>query len=328
MTASQPPPTPPAAPPDQETPRWKKTLKVIAVIGGVSTLIGVPGVIFGLWYQDRSAKAGEDSAKIAREAEDREKGEAEEDKKKQAGPPIASVAGAAGFYGSRFAFPDRTTDLGEGKSAVYGSEPYAKWFTKNRAAPVGVTATRVTLSPLHEGTVVIQNMRISGLKCQPTRHTGTAVVPPPIGDGGEEVQPTEIAFDLTEPVPRPRHSEGRVVTDPAAKAEVWRTKGNAFSKGIYLDGGKQADARSFDLYFFTGKNDCEFGVEVNVTSGTSDGWYPVKLAAGNRMKVVGQAQHYESVVLPRKTDVTDPVQNELRGPGNPFQPLKLEKGPF
>ncbi|MEW2579592.1 hypothetical protein [Streptomyces syringium] len=285
-------------------------------------------MILGLWYQDRSTKSGEDSVKIAREAEDREKGEVEEDKKKEAGPPIASVAGAPSFYGSRFAFPDRTTDLGEAKSALYGTQAYSTWFEKNRVAPVGVAATRVTLSPLHEGTVVVQNMRISGLKCQPTRHTGTAVVPPPIGDGGEEVPPTEIAFDLTEPVPRPRHSDGRVVSDQAAKAEVWRTTGNAFSMGIYLDGGKQADARSFDLYFFTGKNDCEFGVEVNVTSGTSDGWYPVKLGAGSKMKVAGQAERYESVVRARETDVRDPVQNELRGPGNPFQPVKLEKGPF
>ncbi|MET9648125.1 hypothetical protein AB0K71_23395 [Streptomyces syringium] len=300
----------------------------MAVIGGLSALIGVPGVILGLWYQDRSTKSGEDSVKIAREAEDREKGEVEEDKKKEAGPPVASVAGAAAFYGVRFAFPSRTTDLADGKSAVYGTDAYAKWFAKNRVAPVGVAATRITLSPLHEGTVVVQNMRISDLKCQPTRYTGTAVVPPPIGDGGEEIEPTEIAFDLTEPVPRPRQSEGRAVSDPAAKAEAWRTKGNAFSKGIYLDGGKQADARSFDLYFFTGKNDCEFGVEVNVTSGTSDGWYPVKLSGGSRMRVAGQAQRYESVVMPRHVDVTDPVQNELRGPGNPFQPLKLEKGPF
>ncbi|SPE49650.1 hypothetical protein SNS2_1341 [Streptomyces netropsis] len=300
----------------------------MAVIGGLSALIGVPGVILGLWYQDRSTKSGEDSVKIAREAEDREKGEVEEDKKKEAGPPIASVAGAPGFYGSRFAFPDRTTDLGEGKSALYGTEAYSTWFEKNRVAPVGVAATRVTLSPLHEGTVVVQNMRLSGLKCQPTRYAGTAVVPPPIGDGGEEMPPTEIAFDLTEPVPRPRQHEGRVVSDPAAKAEVWRIKGNAFSKGIYLDGGKQADARSFDLYFFTGNKDCEFGVEVNVTSGTSDGWYPVKLSGGDKMRVAGQAKRYESVVLPTNAAPEDPVQNKLRGPGNPFQPLKLEKDPF
>ncbi|GGR03979.1 hypothetical protein WEB32_11180 [Streptomyces netropsis] len=300
----------------------------MAVVGGLSALVAVPGVIFGLWYQDRSTKAGEDSAKIAREAEDREKGEAAEDKKKEAGPPIASVAGAPAFYGARFAFPGRTTDLADGKSAVYGTDAYAKWFAKNRVAPVGVEATRITLSPLHEGTVVVQNMRIADLKCQPTRYAGTAVVPPPIGDGGEEIEPTEVVFDLTEPVPRPRRNEGKDDSGSATKAEVWRAKGNAFSKGIYLDGGKQADSRSFDLYFFTGTNDCEFGVEVNITSGTSDGWYPVKLGDGYKTKVAGQAQRYESVVLPTNNGPADPVQNELHGPGNPFQPLKLEKGPF
>lgn len=50
--------------------------------------------------------------------------------------------------------------------------------------------------------------------------------------------------------------------------------------------GKDFDARAFDLSFFTGKEDCEFEVEVNVTTSTGDEWSarrrPASAADGGR----------------------------------------------
>ncbi|MFF0714965.1 hypothetical protein ACWEVM_12635 [Streptomyces bauhiniae] len=277
----------------------------------------------------RGTDAAEKGSEPDRKAEAREQAEKDEEDAKEAGPPIQSAAGSAAYYSTRFAFPDRTLELGEGRTAKYGTEAYTNWFTKNRGVEVGVGTVRITLSPLHKGTVVIQNMRLKDLKCAPTRHTGTAVVPPPIGDGGDAVTPVDVAFDLTESVPRPRLNAGRLISDSANSDEVWQIKGNAFKKGFYLDGGEQADARSFDLYFFTGDKDCSFGVEVNVTSGGKDGWYPVTLGNGPTFEVAGQAKRYESVVLPSATGGYEAeVQNVLHGPGNPFPPIRLQKTPF
>lgn len=294
--------------------------KILAVIGGITALLGVPIGYVTIQLTERSTVATESAEKRAQQ-------EDEEKKKREAGPPVQQALGAPAFYGSRFAFPGRTTDLEGGGEAGYGTKEYADWFAKNEAAAVGVDAFRVTLSPLHEGTVVIQNMRISDRECQPTRYTGTAVVPPAIGDGGDDIEPTSVGFDLTAPAPKPRKISGPKLPKSEPGVEVWRLEGNAFAKGIYLDGGDKADARSFDLYFFTGSNDCEFKVEVNITSGTEDAWYPLKLGKGDSVKVAGQADHYDSVVLPREVDYTDPVQNELHGPGNPFNVVRLEKAP-
>ncbi|MFB7110116.1 hypothetical protein [Streptomyces sp. NPDC056291] len=287
-------------------------------------------LVFGfitLLQQERNNDATVDSGKAAVDAEKREKRKEKEKQEKDAGPPVEQALGAPNFYGSRFAFPGRTTSLEHGGEAGYGTQEYSDWFAKNQAVAVGVDAYRVTLSPLHEGTVVIQNMRISDRKCEPTRYSGTAVVPPAIGDGGDDIEPTTIGFDLTEPTPRPRTVAGRV-PESEPGVEVWKLKGNAFSKGIYLDGGEQADARTFDLLFFTGSNDCKFKVEVNITSGPKDAWYPLKLGKENKVEIAGQADRYDSVVLPRNVDYTDPIQNELHEAGNPFDILKIEKESF
>ncbi|MFI6730624.1 hypothetical protein NRF20_06105 [Streptomyces sp. R-74717] len=294
---------------------------MIAIGAVVAAVVSVWGLVVTI--------QGQNGSKTDQKAEARDQAEKDEEDAKEAGPPIQSAAGGSpAFYSTRYAFPERTLELGEGEQAVYGTAAYTNWFTKNRAVQVGVEVVRVTLSPLHKGTVVIQNMRLTNLKCEPTKYAGTAVVPPPIGDGGDEVVPVDIAFDLTEPVPRPRINAGRVISESADSDEVWQIKGNAFSKGIYLDGGEQADARSFDLYFFAGKKDCKFGVEVNVTSGSKDGWYPITLGDGPTYEVAGQADQYESVVLPSGTDFEAVVQNVLHGPGNPFTPIRLQKSQF
>ncbi|WP_406432828.1 hypothetical protein [Streptomyces sp. NBC_01589] len=294
----------------------------------IGAVVVVVATIWGLFLGIRSTDASEKGSTPDQKAEARDQSEKDEEDAKEAGPPIQSAAGYPNFYSSRYAFPERTLELGEGEGALYGTAAYTNWFTKNRAVEVGAGAVRVTLSPLHKGTVVIQNMRLTNLKCQPTKYAGTAVVPPAIGDGGDEVVPVNIAFDLTEPVPRPRINAGRVISESADSDEVWQIKGNAFSKEFYLDGGDQADARSFDLFFFTGKKDCNFGVEVNVTSGSKNGWFPITLGDDSTYEVAGQAERYESVVLPSNTGDEAAVQNVLHGPGNPFTPIRLQKSQF
>ncbi|MET8404043.1 hypothetical protein [Streptomyces sp900116325] len=294
----------------------------------IGAVVAVVATIWGIVLGIQSNAASKDGSTPDQKAEARDQAEKDEEDAKEAGPPIQNAVGSPGFYSTRYAFPERTLELGEGEGALYGTAAYTNWFTKNRAVEVGVGAVRVTLSPLHKGTVVIQNMRLTNLKCEPTKYAGTAVVPPSIGDGGDEVVPVDIAFDLTEPVPRPRINAGRVISESADSDEVWQIKGNAFSKGIYLDGGEQADARSFDLYFFAGKKDCNFGVEVNVTSGRKDGWYPITLGNDSTYEVAGQAERYESVVLPSENGYDAAVRNVLHGPGNPFTPIRLQKSKF
>ncbi|MEU5686063.1 hypothetical protein [Streptomyces venezuelae] len=147
-----------------------------------------------------------------------------------------------------------------GRGEAYGGDgtgdtrpKYRAWFVKNKGLRVSEATVRVTVFPIHKGTVVIQNMRITNLSYRATRYGGTAVIPPPFGDSGGEGLPTAVALDLTEPNPRPWKNYGRVSTEKPEGA--WTLSGNAFAKAIYLDGGEDFDARAFDLSFFTKDKD-------------------------------------------------------------------------
>ncbi|WP_406222916.1 hypothetical protein [Streptomyces decoyicus] len=295
--------------------------------GGVAAVFSAGFLVIAYFQQERGVKAAERSGEADAAGESRAKREEEGKKKRADGPPFASAPGAPGYYANRFAFPTRITNLGAAANFAYGSQEYTDWFTANKAEAVGVSAYRVTLTPLHEGTVVVQNMRVSDLRCTPTRHVGTAVVPPPIGDGGDEVKPVRVGFDLSAMSPQPRQIVSIRDESKVPGKEFWGLGGNAFSNGIYLEGGEKADARSFDLFFFTGSKDCTFGIEVNATSGSLDSWFPVKLGekSKGRGSVAGQAKNYQSVVVPTPYGKT---QSELKGPGNPFPELKLAKGAF
>lgn len=318
-----PPPTPePPRAPDVEPPRWKRIGRFFLVVGGICGIISTLFLFLTFQQQERGVKATETSGSADKAGEDRAKRDEKEKKQRAEGPPIQSASGAPNYLAGRFAFPKRTTSLGAAANYRYGDQGYADWFTANKAEEVGISAYRVTLSPLHEGTVVVQNMRLSNLRCTPTKYVGTAVVPTPVGGDGDVAEPVTVAFDLSAAAPQPRRLvlPGGLV-DGAGK-EVWSLGGSAFKEGIYLNGGEQSDARSFDIFFFAGSEDCTFGLEVNVTSGATDGWYPVKLTASpnGRGSVAGQAKKYESTVVPNQDYV-----NELKGPGNPFKVITLEK---
>ncbi|WP_261956953.1 restriction endonuclease [Streptomyces nigrescens] len=291
------------------------------MVGGICGIISTIFLFVTFQQQERGVKAAEKSGAADQAGEKRAKQEEAERKKRAEGPPIAATPGAPAYYASRFAFPGRTTNLGPAANFKLGTKEYADWFRENKAEEVGVSAYRVTLSPTHEGTTVVQNMRLSNPHCTPTKYTGTAVVPTPIGDGGDSVRPVTVAFDLSAASPQPRQILSNGTPEEGGK-EVWRIGGSAFREGIYLNGGDQSDARSFDIYFFAGSKDCTFGLEVNVTSGTKDGWYPVKITTSpdGRGRVAGQAKRYESTVIPNQDAV-----NELKGPGNPFAPIELKK---
>ncbi|MER0484721.1 hypothetical protein ABR737_41475 [Streptomyces sp. Edi2] len=295
--------------------------------GGIAAIFSAIFLVVTHFQQERGVKASEKSGAADKAGDDRAKKEEKEKKERAEGPPITATPGAPAFYANRFAFPARTASLGPAANFMYGQQEYADWFTANKGEEVGVSAYRTTISPLHEGTVVVQNMRVSDLRCTPTKYVGTAVVPPAIGDGGDGVTPVVVGFDLSTVFPQPRKlvSFGDRQTSPGK--EVWNLGGNAFEKGIYLDGGDHADARSFDLFFFTGEKDCTFNVEVNVTSGPKDAWYPIKLGKklDGKGSVAGQAARYESVIVP--TETGDP-QSDLKGPGNPFPAIKLKKTNF
>lgn len=299
---------------------------MLATVGGV--LGGIS--YFTTWsQQERSVKAGEDSGKADTADNARAEQEEREKKDRAEGPPIRSTPGSPDYLASRFAFPSRTTDLGDGAHSRYGDEQYANWFATNNGEEVGISVYRVTIAGLHEGTMVVQNMRLSDVRCTPTKYTGTAVVPNPIGDGGEGAEAVDVAFDLSAATPKPREIMGRSEAGATSGNEVWKLGGSAFHEAIYLEGGEKFDARAFDLYFFTGTNDCTFGVEVNVTSENKDDWYPIKLSGklgkpDGRGSVAGQTERYESVVAPSE----DALGNELRGPGNPFTAVEVKKSGF
>ncbi|MET7293344.1 hypothetical protein ABZS79_14625 [Streptomyces griseoloalbus] len=293
----------------------------------------VPGVIVPLvsaiiagviaWKAIGPSQKGADATVSA---EEREKNKEEEERDKEAGPPVSATVGFPAYYPSRYAFPGQTTDLGVASEFGYGTEGFSKWFSGNGGRAVGLDAVRFTVTPLHKGTVIVQSVRVTDVQCTPTKFDGTAFVPPPIGDGGDEVEPVDVAFDLTEKVPQPRtiknaQNVGGIDDAGEPVEEVWHLGGRALSKGIYLDGGERPDSRAFDVYFFSGDKDCEFGVELNVTSGDTDDWFPVKLTTEDyRARLAGQATSYRSVVV----GVSD-TRNELQGPGSPFTPIAVKK---
>ncbi|MFE6834981.1 hypothetical protein ACFVFI_09095 [Streptomyces sp. NPDC057705] len=292
----------------------------------MGVVISSVAAIWGFPLLARSTRAAEQNTETARTAEEREQEKREKEKREEAGfggPAIMSVAGDPNlFFGHRFALPHRTTDVAELADATFGSKEYGDWFKKNDGLEVSVAVVRVTVFPIHTGTVVIQNMRLTGLKCEPTRYTGTAVIPPAFGDSGGEQLPTMVAFDLTEPLPRPWKNEGFV---KGTEEETWSLTGNAFAKGIYLEGGKDFDARAFDLSFFTGTKDCEFGVDVNVTTSRGDEWYPIVFPGGGRRhKVAGVPERYETSVVSKAVEGPHVVE----GPRPPRTPPVLRKGSF
>ena len=292
---------------------------MFAVIGAIGVLVSSAVAIWGL-------PAAVQSSEVAKQAETREQNQDKQDDAKEErltiGPAIDIAAGEPNLYFSRrYALAQRTTDAESLPDGGFLSHKYWAWFAKNKGLRVNEATVRVTIFPIHRGTVVIQNMRITNLSCKPTRYAGTAVVPPNFGDSGGEALPTAVAFDLTEPSPRPWKNQGWV-----ANEDAYKLSGNAFAKAIYLDGGEDFDARAFDLSFFTKNKDCEFGVEVNVTTaGRGDEWYPV-VFPGSRLtyKVAGRPERYETSVVSESVEAP-PV---LRGPRIPIGPPALRKGAF
>ncbi|MFF5126617.1 hypothetical protein ACFY41_06685 [Streptomyces syringium] len=295
---------------------------MFAVIGAVGVLVSSAVAIWGL-------PAALQSSDVAKQAEAREQNKDKQDDAKEerltVGPAIDIAAGEPNLlYGGRFALAQRTTNAQSLPDGGFLSDKYRAWLVKNKGLRVNEATVRVTIFPIHRGTVVIQNMRITNLSCQPTRYTGTAVIPPVFGDSGGEALPTAVAFDLSEPSPRPWKNNGWVPTENREGA--WQLSGNAFAKAIYLDGGEDFDARAFDLSFFTKSKDCEFGVEVNVTTaGRGDEWYRVAFP-GPRLtyKVAGRPERYETSVVSESVE-EPPV---LRGPHTSSRPSALRKGTF
>ena len=329
MSSSIPPAVPPSfgpvpqlPPPESPQVPWYK--KPELVVPGV--LVPLLCTVIGGAIAWKALAPSEKGAGAAVSAEDREKNKEKEERENAAGPPFSATPGFPGYYVSRFALPERTTDLGAASSFGYGSEEFSDWFDAEGGKAVGLDVFRFTVTPLHKGTVIIQSMRVTDVECTPTRFTGTAFMPPPIGDGGDDIEQVDVAFDLSEKIPQPRSIEdtegtgGTDKTGAPAEEEVWQLGGRALSQGIYLDGGDQPDSRTFDVYFFTGEKDCEFGVELNVTSGETDDWYPVKLTKQDyRAGLAGQSKSYRSVISGMSS-----TRNELQGPGNRFIPISLD----
>ncbi|MBB5108843.1 hypothetical protein [Streptomyces spectabilis] len=292
---------------------------MFAVIGVIGVLVSSAVAIWGL-------PAALESSEAAKQAETRERNKEKQDNAKEErltiGPAIDIAAGEPNLeFSRRYALAQRTTNEESLPDDGFLSNKYWAWFAKNKGLRVNEATVRVTIFPIHRGTVVIQNMRITNLSCKPTRYTGTAVVPPSFGDSGGEALPTAVAFDLTEPSPRPWKHEGWVPTEDA-----YKLSGNAFAKAIYLDGGEDFDARAFDLSFFTRNKDCKFGVEVNVTTaGRGDEWYRV-VFPGRRLtyEVAGRPERYDTSVVSEGVE-EPPV---LRGPYTLPRPPTLQKGLF
>ncbi|MER5887527.1 hypothetical protein ABT160_27245 [Streptomyces sp. NPDC001941] len=293
-------------------------------------MIGALGVVVSSIVAIWGLPAAIQSANVAQQAEDRErkkdKEEEEEERRHFVGPAISITADEPNLlYGGGFAFVRRTTEATGLPSAGFMTSEYVDWFTENKGVPIGERTVRVTVFPIHEGTVVIQNMRVTKRSCHPSRHTGTLVVPPAFGDSGGESLPTTVAFDLTEPVPRPWKLAG-TTADPRTGEPAHYLSGNAFAKTVYLDGGENFDARAFDLTFLTGSQDCVFGVDVNVTTrGRGSEWYPVTFPGYAKLfEVAGNAGRYGTSVVSTSME----GRPQLGGPRS-FRPrLSWTKGSF
>ncbi|OKJ05627.1 hypothetical protein [Kitasatospora sp. CB01950] len=207
-------------------------------------------------------------------------------------PPVSVAGGGADCVPQYFAFPAETTSLGPAAGYAIGAPAYSSWLDSNDVRVVGAGAARFTVRALHEGTVIIQGMRLTDVRCTaPT--DGTLVLPGPIGGPGEEVEKTVLAFDLAERSPRAR------TLLPGDTGSHFALGDPYFSKSIYLEGGAAGDARTFEVYFVAGSQDCEFGLDVKVTSNDKESWVPAEPAEGvQRSRVAAFATAYRSIVAP------------------------------
>lgn len=278
-----PPGSAPGPAPQPQVPWYRKpeitvpsVLAIIAII--VSTMANLPA--------NRSADADTNGDKRAKQEEDEKKALA-------VGPPVSISGGSSDFLPLYYAFPGRTTSLGPAAGYSIGSKEYAEWLKANNAQVVGADSARFTVRALHEGTVIIQGMRLSDVKCTDPIN-GTLVLPAPVGGPGDEVEKTTLAFDLSERNPKPRELQS-----VGGDGDEFSLGNPYFSKSIYLEGGKAGDARTFEVYFLAGTQDCEFGIEVNVTSNDKESWIPAELAPGEtRAKISAFAKSYQSIVAP------------------------------
>lgn len=269
---------------------------VCAIIGGIIA-----------W---KALTPSEEGAEAAVSAEEREKKKEQEEKNIADGPPVKFTPGYPEWFANNFAFPEPIEDLGE--AANYDTEEavWHEWFRDHKGREVGLTSRRITISALHEGTTIIQGMRVADLQCADSAMDGTLVIPKPIGDGGDDVQRTVIGFDLSEPNPRARAVEGYPTKDQKINVKFG---GAAFTETVTLDKG---DARTFEVYFVSPTRDCAFGLEVNVTSAERDEWIPVDFGDGKKVYLAGRAEKYQSLVQP----TFDPIGQELGDSEDAYAP--------
>ncbi|MET9387643.1 hypothetical protein ABZY09_43205 [Streptomyces sp. NPDC002928] len=234
----------------------------------------------------------EKSADAAVSAEEREKKKEQDEKEIADGPPVKFTPGYPEWYAYNYAFPEPIGKLGEAANYDMEDPRWSGWFRDHEGREIGLTSRRITINALHEGTTIIQGMRVADLQCTDTAMNGTLVIPKPIGDGGDDVQRTVIGFDLSEPSPRPRVVEG--YPEKGQETNV-KFGGAAFTETVTLDKG---DARTFEIYFVSPTRDCTFGLEVNVTSADRDEWIPVDFGDGKKEYLAGRAEKYQSLVRP------------------------------
>jgi hypothetical protein len=274
----------PSAASARRKPREGRFQATVAVAGLIAAAVVVPPTFQGAVAAWRSADADESG-------EERERKKEEERDSVTDGPP-ASISSGSPRARNYYVLPEPIEDRRTLFSYYLSSGEYEDWIRERNGAALSSSSSLFTVRAVHETTVIVQDMRLTGLECGPAPD-GTLVAPPPppsIGGGGTVNGHITVAFDLAKSVPAPR--------EVVSGGPDWEL-GDPFFSGsaVYLEGGEVADAQRFEAYFVSDDESCEFGLEVLVSGHGDEVWIPVDLGGEEqRTSVTGAADSYDRFI--------------------------------
>lgn len=320
-----PQPDPPPQPPPPPPPPWWRSSTVIAAL--------VPTLVFGsiAVYQGwRAVDAAEQSADADQSGKRRDDKEDKEKKEVDAGPIISVTRGESPVLPRALALKEERHYIGPIGDVVSWDDRFTAWLKAEKARPTSLYAVRFTVKALRDDTTIIQDFKLKNRQCPfeiagvnedlKRYYRGTLVYPPPEGGSGEDVSRDVLGFE----VGQYDETSARIMEKgyPKLGSAELKTDHQLFlrhrfsTKTVTLE---QNDARTFDIYF-AANMECTFGLEMNVTSGSTDTWIELPIAPawmdGKEAALAPGGTQYSNLVRPNP------------GKGMAFPPIGSPEIPF
>ncbi|GAA0272853.1 hypothetical protein GCM10010302_08070 [Streptomyces polychromogenes] len=316
-----PPPQPPPPPPP---PSWRNSTVVAAL---------VPTLVFGsiaAYTGWRALDATEQSADADQAGKRRDAKEDSEKQRADTGPLVSVTRGEAPILPSALVLKETRYAIGPAAHSVTWDDDFNAWLKAESARPTGLYAVRITVKALRDDTTIIQDFKLKNRNCPfeiagvdeelNVNYKGTVVYPPPEGGSGEDVARDVLGFN----VGQYDDTSARIMEKgfPKLGSGEMKTNHKVFlrhrfsTKTVTLE---QNDARTFDIYFASDK-ECTFGLEMNVTSGSTDTWIEIPIAPAWR-------DGKEAAMAPGGHGFTNLIRPDP-GKGLAFPPVGSPETPF